>query len=91
MAQALEAAHLVPARNGENDMPFNGIALRADLHALFDGSLCTFRENGRVALAAPSSRLSAAYRRLLRNKRLLAEALDQCLQASQTERVATTG
>ena len=70
MAQALEAAHLVPARNGENDMPFNGIALRADLHALFDGSLCTFRENGRVALAAPSSRLSAAYRRLLRNKRL---------------------
>ena len=41
-----------------------------DLHVLFDARLFTFREDCRVALAAPSSRLSDAYRRLLRNKPL---------------------
>ena len=68
--EALEAAHLVPAKNGENDMPFNGITLRADLHRLFDARLFMFRENGEVAITATRSQLSAAYRELLRNKRL---------------------
>ena len=38
---ALEAAHLIPAANGENDVPSNGITLRADLHRLFDAGLFT--------------------------------------------------
>lgn len=69
--QALEAAHLVPARNGENDMPFNGITLRADLHRLFDARLFTFDQNGHVVTTAPKSHLSAAYRHLLRSKQRL--------------------
>ena len=72
--QALEAAHLVPARNGENDMSFNGITLRADLHRLFDARLFTFDQNGHVVTTAPKSRLSAAYRHLLRNKQRLPPA-----------------
>ena len=72
--QALEAAHLVPARNGENDMPFNGITLRADLHRLFDARLFTFDQNGHVVTTAPKSRLSAAYCHLLRNKQRLPPA-----------------
>ena len=68
--QALEAAHLVPARNGENDLPFNGITLRADLHRLFDNGLFTFGERGDVVITAAKSGLSAAYRELLSNKRL---------------------
>lgn len=38
---ALMAKHLALARNCENDMPCNGIALRAHLHRLFDTGLPT--------------------------------------------------
>ena len=68
--QALEAAHLIPAEYGENDMPFNGLALRADLHRLFDAGLFTFGEGGEVVFPKKSKELSAHYRRLLRGKTL---------------------
>ena len=66
--QALEAAHLIPAKEGENDMPFNGVALRADLHRLFDAGLFTFDGRGTVVNLAPG--LSSRYRRLLQGKKL---------------------
>lgn len=66
--QALEAAHLIPAKEGENDKPFNGVTLRADLHRLFDAGLFTFDGRGAVVNVAPS--LSSRYRRLLRGKKL---------------------
>ena len=68
--QALEAAHLIPAEYGENDVPFNGIALRADLHRLFDAGLFTFGEGGEVVFPDKSKDLSPWYRRLLRGKTL---------------------
>lgn len=68
--EALEAAHLVPAKNGENDISCNGITLRADLHRLFDAGLFTFSESGRVMIRAPKSPSFDAYRQLLRNRRL---------------------
>ena len=68
--QALEAAHLVPARNGENDLPFNGITLRADLHKLFDDRLFTFAESGKVVISATKREMSPYYRKLLSNQRL---------------------
>ena len=71
--EALEAAHLVPAKNGENDISCNGIALRADLHRLFDAGLFTFGENGRVRIGAATSPSFSAYRQILRNKRLPSE------------------
>ena len=67
---ALEAAHLIPARNGENDIPANGIALRADLHRLFDAGLFTFDPDGNVVLSDQTVGVSAQYRRALRNTRL---------------------
>ena len=69
-SKALEATHLIPAKNGENDMPFNGIALREDLHRLFDAHLFTFRENGLVKITDAPSQLSVEYREILQNKRL---------------------
>ena len=51
-------------------MDFNGIALRADLHRLFDDRLFTFGANGEVVIADSGERSSAAYRQLLRNERL---------------------
>ena len=65
---ALDAAHLIPAAKGENDVPCNGITLRADLHRLFDADLFTFDHDGRVVAIARE--LSEAYRRLLQNRRL---------------------
>ena len=74
---ALEAAHLVPARNGENDMPCNGIALRADLHRLFDAGLFTFGMAGEVLVADGATDLSPDYRGLLRGARLPPRTLDR--------------
>ena len=75
--QALEAAHLIPARNGENDIPTNGIALRADLHRLFDAGLFTFDLDGSVLLADQNPALSDHYCLLLRNARLRRATLDR--------------
>ena len=73
--KALDAAHLIPAANGENDVPCNGITLRADLHRLFDARLFTFDPDGRVVRIARE--LSADYRRLLRNRRLPTSTLER--------------
>ena len=67
---ALEAAHLIPAKLGENDKPFNGIALRADLHRLFDAGLFTFAKDGEVVLADEDAATSDDYHALLSDKRL---------------------
>ena len=66
--KALDAAHLIPAAVGENDVPSNGISLRADIHRLFDAGLFTFDHDGKVVAIARE--LSEAYRRLLQNRRL---------------------
>lgn len=68
--EALEAAHLIPAKNGQNDIPFNGVTLRADLHRLFDAGMFTFGETGRVKFGASKPPSFDAYHQLLRNKRL---------------------
>ena len=68
--QALDAAHLIPAAKGENDFPFNGITLRADLHRLFDACLFTFKRNGKVKILERGPVLSEAYIQLLCNARL---------------------
>ena len=66
--KALDAAHLIPAAKGENDVPSNGITLRADLHRLFDAGLFTLSADGRVEAAHPG--LSKHYRNRLQDKRL---------------------
>ena len=73
--KALDAAHLIPAAMGENDVPSNGITLRADLHRLFDAGLFMFDHDGRVVAIARE--LSAAYRKLLRNQRLPQSTLER--------------
>ena len=77
--KALDAAHLIPAAMGENDVPRNGITLRADLHRLFDSGLFTLAPDGKVVEVNPE--LSRAYCRDLRNV---------CLRASTLARVRKT-
>ena len=75
--EALDAAHLVPAKNGENDMPINGITLRADLHRLFDAGLFTFHANGKLVVTDQHSKLSDEYRQLFNQKRLPQRTLER--------------
>ena len=75
--QALEAAHLVPAKNGENDISCNGITLRADLHRLFDAGLFTFDESGKVMISEPQSPSFDAYRQQLQNAQLRSPTLER--------------
>lgn len=42
VAQALQAAHIVPYRGEETNVVTNGLLLRADIHALFDAGLIVF-------------------------------------------------
>ena len=72
---ALEAAHLIPAKVGENDKPFNGITLRADLHRLFDAGLFTFGKDGQVVLSDDG--VSGDYRTLLHCKSLADDTLQR--------------
>ena len=44
----LEAAHLLPVKNGGNEILDNMILLRADLHRLFDADLLSFRIKNRL-------------------------------------------
>ena len=72
--KALDAAHLIPADKGENDVPFNGIALRSDLHRLFDAGLFTFAPEGNVVIPKRAPGLSEAYIELLQNAEYLPRA-----------------
>ena len=75
--KALDAAHLIPAATGENDVPPNGITLRADLHRLFDAGMFTFDPDGQVVRIAPEPSVSATYRRCLQNRCLPPSTLDR--------------
>ena len=66
---ALDAAHIVPAAENGNEIPENGIALRADIHRLYDARMFVIHpETGIPTNVAPS--LSETYIRLLKGSRL---------------------
>ena len=66
---ALDVAHIIPARGNNNEILENGIALRADIHRLYDAKMFFIHpEKGRPKRI--NSNLSAAYKKLLRRGRL---------------------
>ena len=73
--KALDVAHLIPAANGENDLPSNGITLPGRPPSAVRCCLFTFAIDGRVvALAAE---LSEAYLGILRSLRLPSPTLER--------------
>ena len=54
--EALEAAHIIPYSETENNHPSNGLLLRADLHTLFDLNLITINPETMQIHLAPSLR-----------------------------------
>lgn len=47
-ADVLDAAHILPVKNGGDDSPTNGVCLRTDLHRLYDAGAFRFDKDGRV-------------------------------------------
>ena len=54
--EALEAAHIIPYSETENNHPSNGLLLRADIHTLFDLNLITINPETMQVRFAPSLR-----------------------------------
>ncbi|MEH1902346.1 MAG: HNH endonuclease [Nostoc sp.] len=52
--EALEAAHIIPYSETENNHPSNGLLLRADIHTLFDLNLITINPETMQVRFAPS-------------------------------------
>jgi tetratricopeptide (TPR) repeat protein len=52
--EALEAAHIIPYKETENNHPSNGLLLRADIHTLFDLNLITINPDTMQLHIAPS-------------------------------------
>jgi HNH endonuclease len=64
----LDAAHLIPVKDGSLDSIENGILLRSDLHRLFDAGKFSFGIDGQVLNVAED--LSIYYKKLLKGARL---------------------
>lgn len=60
--EVLDAAHIQPYVNRESNHVQNGLALRADLHKLFDAGLLTIDDEYRLAISSRlKSKAYAAY------------------------------
>src|SRR5262249_44800434 len=64
-AEVVEAAHIEPYINVDSNHPQNGLPLRLDLHALFDGGLLTIDSDLRVKVSPHLK--GESYRRLAGN------------------------
>nr|WP_316640017.1 HNH endonuclease signature motif containing protein [uncultured Roseateles sp.] len=72
LTAVLEAAHIRDVNDGGQDIPENGILLRADLHTLFDAGYFSIERDGTLRLHPD---LSASYRDLLANASISPAAL----------------
>ena len=71
---ALDAAHIIPAAECGNEIPDNGIALRADIHRLYDKKMffiCPYQKSGKKLKIndQKSDQLSKEYKKLLKKSK----------------------
>jgi len=78
--EALEAAHIIPAKNKGSEILENGILLRADIHRLYDANYFSINSKGAIVIEK-NNRLSKAYQDLLKNKKLNKKTLERVKRA----------
>ena len=62
--KALDAAHIIPVKDKGTEIPENGIALRADIHRLYDAGAFAFNpESGKPEIL--DNQLSCEYKKIL--------------------------
>lgn len=76
--EALEAAHIIPAKDRGKEVIGNGILLRADLHRLFDANLFLINDDGTILI---SDKVDTNYKKLLVNARIPCETLNRIKEA----------
>jgi hypothetical protein len=82
--QVLDTAHIIDAALGGNEIPSNGILLRADIHRLWDRGLFEISyQDGTIEKISDS--ISEAYKSILKGKKLN-EIIFARVQAALTER-----
>jgi predicted restriction endonuclease len=64
---ALEAAHIIPSKDGGAEVAENGLLLRADIHNLYDSGNFSINRFGRVVNV---NNVSDKYKKLLKGKKL---------------------
>ncbi|MFM8332636.1 MAG: HNH endonuclease [Candidatus Methylumidiphilus sp.] len=79
---ALEAAHIIPAKDGGAEVIENGILLRADLHKLFDAGLFSINSKGEVSI---KSDVSESYSDTLSGKKIPEKTLHRIRNALNIE------
>ena len=82
--RVLDAAHIIDAALGGNEIPSNGILLRADIHRLYDARCfeISYRDG---TIEKISDCISEAYKRILKGKKLN-EIIFARVQAALAER-----
>ena len=81
---ALDAAHIIPAKKDGNEIPKNGIALRTDIHRLYDKKMFFIHpESGKLKIDdEKSDLLSKEYKKLLKkSERLPSQTLERVRKA----------
>lgn len=66
--EALEAAHIIPVKDGGAEVIENGIILRADIHRLFDAGFFYISPTGKVVVT--EEKMTNAYLNVLNGKEL---------------------
>lgn len=79
-AKALDAAHIIPVKDDGNEIPENGIALRADIHRLYDdGMFAIDPESGKPEKL--NDKLSEEYKKILTEGCLPGKTLERVREA----------
>ena len=76
----LEAAHIIPVWAKGNELPENGLILRADIHRLYDADLFKIKDNGSIEI---TGQLSDHYRSILKGSKISGRILKRIKKALQ--------
>ncbi len=78
--ETIEAAHVIPSKDGGPEVAANGILLRADIHLLYDSGKFKIDPLGQVVEIATRN-ISNEYHQLLKGKKLSNKTLNRVKQA----------
>ena len=67
--EVLDAAHVIPSKDGGAEVRENGLLLRTDLHRLYDSGNFQILPNGQIVIKE-ASEMSSNYLKMLNNKKI---------------------
>lgn len=80
-SESLDAAHIIPVKDGGMEVWGNGIILRTDIHRLYDAGYFEIKENGRLTILEEG--LSESYVKILEKSEVHERIMDRIRPALQ--------